>query len=106
MDAGSGGGLGPSMIAPTNFNPSSHAIIRPLQTADPLQADKERLTEFAEQKPFSAVAAYSKEFDWADIQTERPMTFLIDRDGVIVDYFTGGYDFSFFESKIIDHLDD
>ena len=45
MDAGSGGGLGPSMIAPTNFNPSSHAIIRPLQTADPLQADKERLTE-------------------------------------------------------------
>lgn len=68
--------------------------------------DKERIVEFAEQKPFSAVAAYSKEFDWADIQTERPMTFLIDREGVIVDYFTGGYDFSFFESKIIDHLND
>jgi len=33
------------------------------------------------------------------------MTFLINKEGIIVDYFTGGYDFEFFESKIIGHLD-
>ncbi len=66
--------------------------------------DKERLIKFAKKIPFAVTAVYSKEFDWANIQTERPMTFLINREGIIVDYFTGGYDFSFFESKIINHL--
>jgi thiol-disulfide isomerase/thioredoxin len=66
--------------------------------------DKERIIKFANKKPFVVTAAYSKEFNWADIQSERPMTFLINREGVIVDYFTGGYDFAFFESKIINHL--
>jgi len=66
--------------------------------------DKERLIKFADENPFIASAAYSKEFYWADIQSERPMTFLINREGIIVDYFTGGYDFAFFESKIINYL--
>ena len=66
--------------------------------------DNERLIKFANKNPFIATAAYSKEFNWADIQSERPMTFLINREGVIVDYFTGGYDFTFFESKIINYL--
>ena len=66
--------------------------------------DKERLLKFSNKNPFTVTAAYSKEFNWADIQSERPMTFLIDREGVIVDYFTGGYDFTFFESKIINYL--
>lgn len=67
--------------------------------------DKERLIKFANKNPFIVTTAYSNEFNWADIQSERPMTFLINREGVIVDYFTGGYDFDFFESKIINHLD-
>ena len=66
--------------------------------------DRSRLIQFANKKPFIVTAAYSKEFTWADIQTERPMTFLINREGIIVDYFTGGYDFEFFESKILKHL--
>ncbi len=66
--------------------------------------DKERLLKYSSNHPFSVTPAYSKEFNWADIQSERPMTFLIDREGVIVDYFTGGYDFDFFESKIINYL--
>ena len=66
--------------------------------------DRERLIKFSERKPFSVAAAYSKEFHWADIQSERPMSFLINREGLIVDYFTGGYDFDFFESKIKEHL--
>jgi cytochrome c biogenesis protein CcmG/thiol:disulfide interchange protein DsbE len=66
--------------------------------------DKEKLIKFANKKPFIVSAAYSKEFNWADIQSERPMTFLINREGIIVDYFTGGYDFAFFESKIINYL--
>ena len=66
--------------------------------------DNERLIKFANKYPFIVTAAYSKEFNWADIQSERPMTFLINREGVIVDYFTGGYDFTYFESKIINYL--
>lgn len=66
--------------------------------------EKSRLERFAEKHPFTVIAAYSKEFDWADIQSERPMTFLINREGVIVDYFTGGYNYEFFESKILDHI--
>lgn len=68
--------------------------------------DKGSLIKFANKKPFIATAAYSKEFTWADIQSERPMTFLINREGIIVDYFTGGYDFAYFESKIINHLNE
>ncbi|MEX0288374.1 MAG: TlpA family protein disulfide reductase [Flavobacteriaceae bacterium] len=67
--------------------------------------DKERLIKFANKRPFVATAAYSNEFTWADIQSERPMTFLINREGIIVDYFTGGYDFSFFESKVTEYLE-
>ena len=66
--------------------------------------NKERLLKFSSKKPFTATAAYSEEFNWADIQTERPMTFLINREGIIVDYFTGGYDAAFFESKILKYL--
>lgn len=66
--------------------------------------DKETLIKFANKTPFIVSAAYSKEFNWADIQSERPMTFLINREGIIVDYFTGGYDYAFFESKIINYL--
>jgi cytochrome c biogenesis protein CcmG/thiol:disulfide interchange protein DsbE len=66
--------------------------------------DKEKLTKFANKRPFIVTAAYSKEFNWADIQSERPMTFLINREGIIVDYFTGGYDYAFFESKISNYI--
>jgi len=69
---------------------------------------KKRLLKFAKKNPFTVVAAYTKEFDWADIQSERPMTFLINKNGIIVDYFTGGYDYEydyeFFESKIRKYL--
>ena len=67
--------------------------------------ERDRLIKFANKNSFSATVAYSNEFNWADIQSERPMTFLINKEGIIVDYFTGGYDFEFFESKIIGHLD-
>ena len=66
---------------------------------------KETLNKFAQSKPFTAIAAYSKEFIWANIQSERPMSFLIDKNGVIVEYFTGGYEYAFFEDKIKIYLE-
>lgn len=66
--------------------------------------DRDKLKRYASKNPFTVSAAYSKEFNWADIQSERPMTFLINRDGIIVDYFTGGYNYAFFESKIMEYL--
>ncbi len=66
--------------------------------------DKDKLIEFAQKRPFDALAAYSTDFDWAGIQSERPMTFLLNKEGIIVEYFTGGYNFNFFETKILKHL--
>ncbi len=66
--------------------------------------DRESLSKFAEKRPFVAQAAYSSEFNWADIQTERPITFLIDKENVIADYFTGRHDYEYFESKVKAYL--
>ena len=66
--------------------------------------DKERLLKFAKKKPFVVLAAYSNEFNWTDIKSERPITFLINKEGIIVDYFTGGYNYDYFESKVIKYL--
>ena len=65
---------------------------------------KERLDAFNKKKPFLVEAAYTTTFDWANIKDERPMTFLINREGVIVDYFTGGYSYEFFKEKVLEHL--
>ena len=65
---------------------------------------KEKVEKFANKRPFKAMAAYTDRFTWADIQTERPITFLIDKQGNVVDYFTGGYDYDFFEAKVNEYL--
>ena len=63
--------------------------------------NRDRLLKFSAKNPFTVSAAYSKEFDWAGIESERPITFLINREGNIVEYFTGGYDYDFFEAKVV-----
>ena len=64
----------------------------------------ERVLKFMEKHEIKTVSAVTKKFSWCDIQTERPITFLVDKQGVIIDYFTGGYDYTYFENKIEKHM--
>ncbi len=61
---------------------------------------RDRLIKFMEKKPMQVVSGFVTEFSWATMGSERPVTFLIDRKGVVVDYYTGAYDFEFFESEV------
>ncbi len=44
------------------------------------------------------------EFDWAPMGNERPVTFLVNKQGVITHYFTGRHDFAFFEKYLKEAL--
>jgi len=66
--------------------------------------ERDRLLRYSEKHPLSLVGGYTKTFDWVNLGSERPATFLIDKNGVVRDYFTGPYDFDFFELKISQYL--
>ena len=62
--------------------------------------DPKRIQKYSSKFPFEALSVYGTSFPWANMKSERPVTFLIDDQGIIVDYFTGGYDFEFFDRQI------
>ena len=47
---------------------------------------------------------YLTEFPWIDMGSERPITFLLDRDGVVREYFTGPWDYDHFSKKLEPYL--
>jgi len=47
---------------------------------------------------------YLTEFPWVDMSSERPLTFLVDRSGVVREYFTGPWDYDRFSSKVAPYL--
>jgi len=63
--------------------------------------DRDQLNGFIQRKNIAMEVGYTSNFNWVDLGSERPATFLIDRDGKILEYFTGGHEFEFFEMKII-----
>jgi len=65
---------------------------------------RDRLLRFHEKNNMLVNSGYVTSFDWATMGPERPVTFLINKEGVILDYYTGAYDYQFFESKIVEHL--
>lgn len=65
---------------------------------------QERLLRFHAKNEMSINSGFVESFDWAQMGSERPVTFLLNKDGVIVEYFTGGYDYDYFESKIRNYL--
>lgn len=66
--------------------------------------EPERLADFLEQNPAAFVSGYVDFFDWVDMGNERPVTFLIDRDGVVRDSFTGPWDEEFFARQVEAYL--
>ncbi len=63
---------------------------------------RERLLEWHEKNTYEFVSVYKENIDWLDIPigTARPVTFLIDRNGIIKEYVTGARTYEFWEPKI------
>jgi len=65
---------------------------------------RDRLLRFHEKNNLTVTSGYVEHFDWANMGSERPVTFLLNQEGVIVHYFTGAYDYAHFESKVKEYL--
>ena len=50
------------------------------------------------------VNGYMAAFGWLDIETFRPFSLVIDRNGVLQDYFFGSQEYATFEAKIREYL--
>ena len=63
---------------------------------------RETVLDYAKQYPFDCLSGYVDVFEWVkdDLGSARPVTFLIDKKGIIQEYFTGAYNYDFFESKV------
>ncbi len=62
--------------------------------------DPERIEKYAIKNPFTLMAARVPSFEWVNLGSERPASFLIDTRGVVRAYYTGPYDYAFFEKEI------
>ena len=67
---------------------------------------RDRLLRFHDKHPMQINSGYVESFDWATMGSERPVTFLLNKDGIIVDYFTGAYDYPYFESQVLKVLNE
>ena len=65
----------------------------------------EAVNTYAARAPFDAIPGLVETFDWVDLGSERPATFLVDRDGIVREYFTGSYSYEHFEEKVLNYLD-
>jgi len=62
------------------------------------------ITAYLAENPATFVSGYVDAFDWVDMGGERPVTFLVDRDGVVRDSFTGPWDQEFFAREVGKYL--
>lgn len=59
------------------------------------------LTRYADKHPTSILLGRIDEFDWVDMGGERPISFLIDRHGIVRNIYTGPWDEAFFRSEVL-----
>ncbi len=50
------------------------------------------------------VSVYTESVDWFELGEARPVTFFIDRQGVLREYILGAGDYEFFEKKARKYL--
>jgi thiol-disulfide isomerase/thioredoxin len=62
------------------------------------------IREFVAKHSPDAVNGYMEGFGWLEIESFRPFTLVVDRNGVLRDYFFGSQEFVTFEGKIRKYL--
>ena len=65
---------------------------------------RDDLIEFDAAQPVETVSVYAESLDWFDLGGARPVTYFIDRQGVLREYILGAGDYEFFEKKVGKYL--
>lgn len=63
-----------------------------------------RLQEYLERNPLGLLSGYTSSFDWLMIETFRPFTLIIDRNGILRQAFFGAISYEDFESIVRPYL--
>lgn len=64
----------------------------------------ERVQGFLEKRPMELLAGYTDSNDWLKLEGFRPVTLIIDRQGILRNHFVGASDYAGFESFIKPYL--
>jgi len=62
--------------------------------------ERDRLAKFAAEHPLRTLNAYSRDLGWYEVPG-RPLTFVIDRDGTVRRFLTGGHPYEDFEEAVL-----
>ncbi len=65
---------------------------------------RDDLISFNSAQPVGTVSVYAESLDWFDLGGARPVTYFIDRQGVLREYILGAGDYEFFEKKVGKYL--
>ena len=65
---------------------------------------RERLQHFLKKHPIEVLSGYTPSFEWLKIENFRPITRIIDRDGILRKHFIGKSDYEGFEAHIKPYL--
>ena len=65
---------------------------------------RDQLLGFDSAQPVETVSIYTESLDWLDLGEARPVTYFIDREGVLREYLLGAGDYEFFEKKVRKYL--
>ncbi len=68
------------------------------------QQSRGELQTFATERPYSMINVYAEKIDWLEIGDSRPVTVLIDRQGVVREFIFAMRDFEGFEAMIRPYL--
>lgn len=68
------------------------------------QQSRADLQAFAAEHPYSMTNVYAEHIDWLEVGDSRPVTVLIDRQGVVRDFIYGMRDFEGFKAMIRPYL--
>jgi len=65
---------------------------------------REAAQQFVQEHAPAALNGYISSFGWLDIESFRPFTLIVDRKGVLRDYFFGSQEYETFEARVREHL--
>ncbi len=68
------------------------------------QEERQRLLDFAAEHDYSMLNVYSEQVGWLEVGNSRPISVILDRDGVVRDFTLGMRDFAGFEDMIRPYL--
>ena len=69
------------------------------------QEQREQLLAFAQKHDYDMTSVYAEDVGWLDVADSRPMTVVLDREGVLREFIVGARDYAGFEELVRPYLD-